>query len=289
TQITTTNPLTGREEPWRFVRTYGCNTAVASEHLITFRSGAASYYDLKSKSGTMNMGGFRSGCSSNLIAAEGVLNAPDYTRTCNCGYQNQTSVGLIHMPDVEVWSVSLVEAPKPNDRVQRVGLNLGAPGDRRTSEGTVWLEYPVVAGEASPLSAEVDGSSARYFRHHGSMITDGELPWVTASGAIDLRRLAIRLGPENNGEKTETRRYTVRLFFAEPEDVEEGDRVFDVSLQGDVVVRGLDVVKKANGRFKGIVGVFRHVPVDQQLVIELAPHAKGKQGTLLCGVECIAE
>jgi len=288
-QVMVTNPLTGREEPWRFVRAYGCNTAVASEHLITFRSGAASYYDLDSKSGTLNMGGFRSGCSSNLIAADGVLNAPDYTRTCSCAYQNQTSVGLIYMPDVEVWSVSRLGTPKANERVERVGVNFGAPGDRRTSDGGLWLEYPVVAGKPSQLAVQVGGGSVRYFHHHASRIKGGDLPWVTASGAIDLRRLAVRLGPEHTGHGSPARRYTVRLLFAEPDDVEEGDRVFDVSLQGRVVVRGLDVVKKAGGRFKGIVGVFHHIRVDQQLVIELAPRAEGKQGPLLCGVECIAE
>jgi len=29
-----------------------------------------------------NLGGFKSGCTPNLIVADGVLNAPDYTRTC---------------------------------------------------------------------------------------------------------------------------------------------------------------------------------------------------------------
>jgi hypothetical protein len=34
------NPLTGQMEPWRINRTYGCNTIIASENLLTFRSGA---------------------------------------------------------------------------------------------------------------------------------------------------------------------------------------------------------------------------------------------------------
>ncbi|MEM9659121.1 MAG: PQQ-binding-like beta-propeller repeat protein, partial [Planctomycetota bacterium] len=98
------NPLTGDATPWTYQRTYGCNTAVASEHLLTFRSGAAGYYDLNRQCGVANLGGFRSGCTSNLIAADGVLNAPDFTRTCSCGYQNQTSLALVHMPDVEMWT-----------------------------------------------------------------------------------------------------------------------------------------------------------------------------------------
>ena len=100
------NPFTGESQPWTYQRTHGCNTAVASEHLLTFRSGAAGFYDLTQQCGVGNLGGFRSGCTSNLIAADGVLNAPDFTRTCSCGYQNQTSLALIHMPEVERWSIS---------------------------------------------------------------------------------------------------------------------------------------------------------------------------------------
>src|SRR5205814_929010 len=93
-----TDPLTGREAEWRWVRTYGCNTPAASEHLMLFRSGAAGFFDLCRDGGTGNLGGFRSSCTLNLIAAGGVLTAPDYTRTCTCSYQQQCSLGLVHMP-----------------------------------------------------------------------------------------------------------------------------------------------------------------------------------------------
>jgi len=98
------DPLTGEEKPWIFKRNYGCNYAIASEHLLTFRSAAAGFYDLEHDGGTGNFGGFRSSCTSNLLAANGVLNAPDYTRTCSCSYQNQTSLALVHVPDIEIWT-----------------------------------------------------------------------------------------------------------------------------------------------------------------------------------------
>ncbi|MEQ9066587.1 MAG: PQQ-binding-like beta-propeller repeat protein, partial [Gimesia chilikensis] len=88
---TITNPITREKEPLKFSRTYGCNYVIASENLLTFRSGAAGFYDLANQSGTGNFGGFKSSCTSNLVVANGVLNAPDYTRTCSCSYQNQTS------------------------------------------------------------------------------------------------------------------------------------------------------------------------------------------------------
>src|SRR5205085_6668059 len=124
--------LTGQEEPWLIARTHGCNMVVASEHLLTFRSGAAGFYDLARQGGTGNFGGFKSSCTSNLIVADGVLNAPDYTRTCTCSYQNQTSLALVHMPEIEVWTNSTFQ---PAGRIERLGVNFGAAGDRRDHSG----------------------------------------------------------------------------------------------------------------------------------------------------------
>ncbi|MEM7234620.1 MAG: hypothetical protein AAF517_20745, partial [Planctomycetota bacterium] len=87
-----------------YTRNYGCNTALGAPNLLTFRSAAAGYFDLAGDGGTGNFGGFRSGCTSNLIPAGGILNAPDYTRTCTCSYQNQSSLALVHDPSVEVWT-----------------------------------------------------------------------------------------------------------------------------------------------------------------------------------------
>ena len=127
---TVANPLTGQPEPWIMPRGKGCNTMTACESMLLFRDGAAGYYDLAGQSGRGNLGGFRSGCTSNLVAADGVLNAPEYTRTCICPYQNQTSLALVHMPDAEVWTINdFGRHAGESGRVQRVGINLWAPGD----------------------------------------------------------------------------------------------------------------------------------------------------------------
>ncbi|MCP4379465.1 MAG: PQQ-binding-like beta-propeller repeat protein, partial [bacterium] len=140
--------LTGKKTGWKWTRTYGCNTAIASENLLTFRSGAAGYYDLANRSGTGNFGGFKSGCTSNLIVADGVLNAPDYTRTCTCSYQNQTSLALVYMPEVETWTYAGTIR-----RGGSMGLNFGSPGDRLAANGTFWKDVSA-AGLESPKASE---------------------------------------------------------------------------------------------------------------------------------------
>jgi outer membrane protein assembly factor BamB len=189
-----TNPLTQRLEPWRLNRTYGCNTIIASEHLLTFRSGAAGYYDLESMSGTANLGGFKSGCTSNLVAANGVLNAPDYTRTCSCAYQNQTSLALIHMPEMEMWTYSQFGFDgQQGDRILRAGLNFGAPGNRRAPDGTLWLEYPPAGAGNAPQFGVEGLEKAAYFRHHSAPASErgGGYAWVGSSGLIGQGEIVI--------------------------------------------------------------------------------------------------
>ena len=278
--LTRLHPLTGAEMLWTYGRAYGCNYVIASEHLLTFRSGAAGYYDLLSDGGTGNLGGFKSGCTSNLVVADGVLNAPDYTRTCTCSYQNQTSLALVHTPDVEEWTFN----PYAWDGrpVVRVGLNLGAPGDRMAS-GTLWMDYPSVGGPSPDLPVRLGGEGHEWYRHHSSRVS-GPLPWVCSSGAEGLTEMVVTLATETSGPALP---YTVRLCFAEPQrDATDGGRVFDLALQGRLVAGSVDVCAEAGGPNRTLVREFTGVEVAGELAITLRP-VRGR--TLLCGVEIVAE
>lgn len=187
------NPLTGKIEPWKITRAYGCNNIIASENMLTFRSGAAGFYDLLNEGGTGNLGGFKSGCTSNLVVAGGVLNAPDYTRTCSCAYQNQTSLALVHMPDVDVWTVEpSVATTESEEPLWQLAINFGAPGDRREADGQLWLEYPPVAGDSAALQIKLN-DEAKFFQHHSSLIAGASRPWVLASGVDGVTELEIGL------------------------------------------------------------------------------------------------
>lgn len=273
------DPITGVLEEWLWSRTYGCNTPAASEHLLTFRSGAAGFYDLCHEGGTGNFGGFRSSCTNNLIVANGVLCAPDYTRTCTCSYQNQTSIALVPMDDVEEWT--FYGKSELKKVVQRVGFNLGAPGDRRADDGTLWLEYPVVGGSSPAVAVHLTGAKKEYFRRHQSA-AKGERPWVVASGVKNVEAIAIKLLPT----EMEDRFYTVRLYFAEPDDLKPGERVFDVTLQGRNVLDDFDIVKEAGEPRTGIVREFRSIRVDDELRLSFKA---SKGGAVLCGIEIVAE
>ncbi|TWU11318.1 Serine/threonine-protein kinase AfsK [Symmachiella macrocystis] len=191
-----TDPITGQKAEWTFVSTKGCNYPIASENLITFRSSAAAFFDLTGDGGTGHFGGFKSGCTSNLIAAGGLLNAPDYTRTCRCSFQNQTSLAMVHMPGLEIWTHN--DFAYDGNRVKQVGINFGAPGDRRADNGTLWMEFPSVGGPSPNIDVSVNGD-IDYFRHHASRI-DGEQPWVAASGVTGAQDIVIHLTPKQNDQ-----------------------------------------------------------------------------------------
>lgn len=274
------DPLTGEPSEWTWVRNYGCNTPLASQNLMTFRSGAAGYLDLCNDGGTGNFGGFRSSCTNNLIVAGGVLCAPEYTRTCTCSYQNQSSVCLVNMPDNEMWtSFGKVGGKGP---IKRVGVNFGAPGDRRADDGSLWLEYPSVGGLSPVISVHVAGK-VDYFRKHQARV-EGPMNWVTASGIRGIDAVALTLGSVKTGEKT----YTVRLYFAEPDDLNPGERLFDISLQGKPVLENFDIVKEAGGANKSLIKEFKGVKITDELKVVFESRTKGKP-PILCGLEVVAE
>jgi len=288
------HPITGTLVPWSFSRTYGCNTAVGCKYLLTFRSGAAGYYDMLNNSGTGNFGGFKSGCSSNLIPANGVLNAPDYTRTCICGYQNQTSLAMVYMPQAEMWTYTSIGLA--GGSIKKVGINFGAPGDRLAPSpsfegkggGVLWLDYPSVGGPSPDIGVVCVPANPRWFRHHTARFdqpeaeppsADESLGWVTASGAIGLTDVII---PLNNEEEAQ---YVVRLYFAEPENAEVGQRVFNVTIQGRKVLNNFDIAQHASSDGSGIVREFRGIRATENLTLTLTPLV-GQP--VLCGIEVLA-
>lgn len=287
------NPLTGELQPWTMTRAYGCNSIIASENLLTFRSGAAGFYDLLTDSGTGTLGGFKSGCTSNLVVANGVLNAPDYTRTCSCAYQNQTSLALVHMPEIDVWSIN-AEAlqSSPDKRAQHLGINFGAPGDRRDTQGLLWLEHPALGGESPPLPIEMN-QEAEFFQNHSSTAQEAAQPWVMASGVEKLTELTVGLTLQPLSELVKlaetaspesAAQYDIYLHFAAPH-LSSEPRVFDVYAQGKLVVEDLTLDSTGEGQ-NFLVEVLRDIPLSHVLKLQFV----AKQGQpVLCGIELHAK
>ena len=276
------NPLTGEDQSWTYERQHGCNTAVACEHLLTFRSGAASFYDLNQQCGVSNLGGFRSGCTSNLIAADGVLNAPDFTRTCSCGYQNQTSLALVHMPELETWTLNPFRV---DTALRRLGINFGAPGTHKTPDGTLWVEYPPAdRNQSFPIEVELQGEHQEFYRRR-TLAVQGEYSSVMASGVKGVERMVLTLPdhPDTDGAT-----YTVRCYFG-ANDSRPARRI-DFAVQDSMVADSNDRSSELQGEAGRVVlrEIQRVKPKERRITITLRS-TEAELPVELAGVELIRD
>jgi beta-galactosidase len=78
--------------------------------------------------------------------------------------------------------------------------------------------------------------------------------------------------------------YTLTLHFTELDDVEPGERVFDVRAQGRILFEGIDIVKEAGGALRPLVKQRSGISGTEYLDLEFVPH-KGSLPPVLSGLE----
>jgi outer membrane protein assembly factor BamB len=271
------NPLTGLKEPRVFPKTYGCDGGVDYGLFYTLRSGTAAFYDKTLESGTVFISGPRSGCSNSIIPSGGLLNVPYFYEGCTCSYPLPSGLAMVAMPETyEQWA-SWGADPIAPDSIQRIGLNFGAPGDRKTRDGTLWLDYPSVGGPSPKIRVETSPANPTFHYRHSLWTKSGAgWPWVGASAVEGLRELTLRdLKPGS---------YTVRLHFAETEGTLPGARRQNIYFQGKKVLNDLDILTEAKRPLTGIVRQFDGVKIEGSLTLKLdAPAGE----TLISGIELI--
>jgi len=292
---TITNPLSGREQTFDIHRGYiGCGHILASgESLFGARDGIA-YYNLDERTGFTPFANMALGCGLNLVPACGVLVAPESRSQCTCSTPIYTSIALYPRQTARAWGRGVVAqlAEVENYPVKHVSVNLGAPGYREDKHGNLWIPY---SGSHS-ISPGLLGKWVPEYRHDDDMFyaisedlftaagTDGS--WIYSSGYSNTRALGFRLVEEGGTPA----RFTIRLHFAEPEDIHEGDRVLTVSIQGKPVLTDFDIVKAAGGTQKAIIKEFPGIEVSDTLNIAVSPSKAGKLKTpILCGFQAIRE
>lgn len=271
------NPLTGETEPRTFPKTYGCDGGVDYGSFYTLRAGTPAFYDKTAESGTVFLSGPRSGCTNSIIPSGGLLNVPYFYEGCTCSYPLPTAMSLVAMPEShEQWS-SWGETQLKPQSIQRIGLNFGAPGDRITRDGTLWLDCPSVGGPSPKVHAKsVPVNLKSTYRHSLWMKDDGNSPWVSGSAVEGLQQLTLHdLKPG---------RYTVKLFFAELKNASAGDRVQDISVQGQTVLNDFDVLSRAGGEMRPVVHSIEDVVVEDVFTLTLSA-TRGT--TLISGIELV--
>ena len=258
------SPVTGQMETWSF-RKGGCNHLIASENLVTWRTG---YYNLENQSGATSLTGLDAGCAPTLIPAGGVLNVPNFGT--HHKRNRMTAMALVHRPDNPSWSTyysTSEKSPDPSGApIRRIGYNFGAPGDRITEDGTLWQRID------------------RFKRYDLSMEPRDKLQWVAGgpeeewvgssglSGVESIRIPVLMKGGKGEKNDKATRTYTVRMHFA-------GVEGLTVELEGKPVVTNLTTSGP-------LVKEFKSVSVTGPLDLELS---SGNGVTMINGLELLLE
>jgi len=93
-------------------------------------------------------------------------------------------------------------------------------------------------------------------------------PWLFASGCLGLSRCEVPLIDDVWGEKSDV--YTVRLGFNAPSGDRAGQRVFDVILQDNTMLKNFDIIREASAQNKAVIKEFNGIKVENVLKVELS-------------------
>ena len=254
------SPVTGAEESYGF-RKRGCAVLGGCDSIVAWRT---AYHDMTTGASTQ-LPGFEAGCTTSLLPAGGMLNLPNFgmfhlrARTA--------AVSMVHRPSSRPWSSFQLTKLRQEISIQRIGYNLGAPGDRYDEHGTLWIQ----AYQGGTLRISVEPKESPWF------VTGNDKDWIAQSGVEDLTKIRLPTAINQKSSKT-VRRYNVHLHFSS-RGAKAGERVFEVLLEGESVLANFDVAKAGSSR---VVRSFKNVEIAGPLEIEFRAKA-GKP--ILCGVE----
>ncbi|MCZ6795536.1 MAG: PQQ-binding-like beta-propeller repeat protein [Planctomycetota bacterium] len=273
-----THPVSGESVFWEFKRGgHSCGVTTASLATFFFRSDSINYYDFQRDHGMLPIGGTRAGCWINMITANGLALLPEASAGCTCSFPIRTTMVLAPRKVDRKWTI--YASPGSLTPVRHWHLNLGAPGDRKDSEGRVWFGYPrlgVGYGMKFSLKEKVESGPGFFARSfEGEPIAGTDRPWVFSSGVEGKVSCELPLLDEGQGPAT----YRVRLGFSEHRHEEPGRRRFDVRLQGKVVLQDFDIVETAGGKNTAVTREFPDVEVKDVLRIELSTSSGAEKGS----------
>ena len=290
---TSPHPLTGEETQWRFSRPgHHCGVITATPNMMFFRSGFIGYYDLYNDSGTRHFAGQRLGCWINAIPGNGLVMIPEASAGCVCQFSIASTVVMEPKTENKSWGIfSAVGASTP---VKRMGINLGAPGDRKDDSGREWFGYPRPSSRGRlefvfNLKHQLQAGGKWYSRNAEAIdLGATQTPWLYTSGTSGLKSLEIPLRGKDDGVAN----YKVKIYLGSLQQktvTPLATGLFDLSLQGEVVAEAIGF-ETANGDATNQVMIkeFTGVPVESSLKIDLKHLDPENPGTI-AAIEVIQE
>ncbi|MCA9052551.1 MAG: PQQ-binding-like beta-propeller repeat protein [Planctomycetaceae bacterium] len=270
-QQTRPHPLTGEEVPWSMMRTgHHCGMLTGCDSgMLMFRSGFTGFYDLEADAGVQHFGGHRLGCWINAIPANGLVLIPEASAGCVCLFSIASTVVLEPREPRHEWTIySTVGAQTP---VRHMALNLGAPGDRKADDGTVWFSYPRrTAYQETSLDLKLDlkpqfvsGGGFRSVSETTIGDESHEMSWTHSSWAQGLKQITLPL----LGEGDAPAEYIVRLTLADLRPNAGEPSRFDVVVDGTTLAADVSVPGSGGDAASHVVEL-PAVKVERELVLD---------------------
>ena len=199
-------PLSLEPSEFEFNRGKGCGRLVSSDLLQVLRSGTLAFYDVNDDSGMRYFGGVRPACTISAIPAQGLVFAAEGSSYCSCNYNFKTTLALAPTTRRRNEDWAMFTAPlSPGAQLQTGRFNLGAPGDRRDGDGSLWLQYPRAPTYSSrvlpsvartmPVPVQLLGSNLRPYRVNADRVAIGntDRPWLYTSGHEGIEGVRVQL------------------------------------------------------------------------------------------------
>lgn len=266
------HPLTGEPSEWRFSRPgHHCGIITATPNMMFFRSGFIGYYDLYADSGTRHFSGQRLGCWVNAIPGNGLVMIPEASAGCVCQFSIASTVVL--EPKTENKSWGIFSAVGDTTPVQRIGINFGAPGDRKDLAHREWLGFPRPKSVGRlefmfDIQPRLAPGGGWYSQNPDSIRVPGaDTQWLYASGARGLEHFEIPLLDDQD----QPAKYNVKLFFAETSAASVD--ALRIRFQGNEVSGTTQAAgSDSDAAAQFLVKEYASVPVNKNLVVDiLAP------------------
>jgi hypothetical protein len=133
------------------------------------------------------------------------------------------------------------------------------------------------------IPVRMDTSDFYRIRKEPISVVSEDTPWISASALCGVRSLELTLANDSEARETD---YTIKLLFSELEDKKPGERILNISIQGEEVLSNFDIVRETGRTDKEIIKSFPGIRAGKTLRLDLVPLTGN---TIISGIELIEE
>ena len=264
------HPISGEDTDWAWCRwDKQCGTYSSSKYFLFGRSMGLGYQDLLTDQGLYTFWHSRGSCWMDCVSGGGTMVKPPQSVGCVCQWNMPFSIALGHV-STQPTAAPTFAAPGSAMPVKHLHMDFGSNGDRRDSEGNMWVRSTL--GKEHPLFLSYPMTTELYEKNDVvqrtafyTPIENTNVPFVFATAQLGLKKCVMPITTKDGKGKG---KFKVRLGFAALPGEKPGQRVFDVKLNGKTVLENFDAAKEIGVPDKALWKEFM-LDLDGDLTLEL--------------------